>query len=168
MFIKSQFQTLFAYHWHTTRRLMDCAANLCEADYRDKPDYGHGSIHDLLFHLLRADHGWRLGLETGRQLAPLSADDYPDLESLRHGFEREQAAWQALLDSLSAGEIEAAVELTNWRGDQMAFPRWRILQHLVLHGMQHHAELAQLLTAKGQSPGNIDFIFFDPSLPEAS
>ena len=39
-------------------------------------------------------------------------------------------------------------------------PLWRVLQHLILHGMQHHAELAQLLTAKGQSPGNLDFIFF--------
>jgi uncharacterized damage-inducible protein DinB len=39
--------------------------------------------------------------------------------------------------------------------------RWRILQHLVLHGMQHHTEIAHGLTVKGHSPGDIDFIFFE-------
>lgn len=58
MFIKSQFQTLFAYHWHTDQRLITYAAKLSEADYKDNPGYGHGSIHDLLFHVLRTDHGW--------------------------------------------------------------------------------------------------------------
>jgi uncharacterized damage-inducible protein DinB len=53
------------------------------------------------------------------------------------------------------------MELINRRGDIFPTPRWRVLQHLVLHGMQHHSELAQLLTAKGQSPGNIDFIFYE-------
>jgi hypothetical protein len=27
--------------------------------------------------------------------------------------------------------------------------------------MQHHAELALLLTQKGKSPGDIDFIFYE-------
>ncbi len=164
MFSQSQFQTLFAYHWHTTRRLIACAAKLDEADYQDNPGYGHGSIHDLLFHLLRTDQGWRLGLETGRQPSPLPQEDFPDLKSLQTGFEREQVAWQALLDRLSAEEIEGNIDLTTLRGGRMTFPRWRILQHLVLHGMQHHTEVAQLLTAKGESPGNIDFIFFTESV----
>ena len=156
----SQFQTLFAYHWHTTTRLLECAARLDEPAYRDKPGYGHGSIHDVLFHLLRTDCGWRLALETGKQLSPAPPESYPTLESLRAGFEQEQSAWRALLEKYSAAEIEGEISLTNWRGEILAMPLWRVLQHLILHGMQHHAELAQLLTAKGQSPGNIDFIFF--------
>jgi uncharacterized damage-inducible protein DinB len=139
---------------------MESARNLGEADYKRSPSYGRGSVHGLLFHVLRADQGWRLGLETGRQLSPLREEDFPDLKSLQTGFEDEQGAWQALLDRLAAEDIGGNIELTTWRGDVVTFARWRILQHVVLHGMQHHSELAQLLTAKGQSPGNIDFIFF--------
>ncbi len=157
---KTHYQTLFAYHWHTTQRLMDGAAKLSEADYRHNPGYGHGSIHDLLFHLLRTDASWRLALETGKQLAPARPEDFPDLGALRAGFESAQQAWQALLDGWRAEDIAGDVHLTNWRGEPMSFPLWRVLQHLILHGMQHHAELAQALTAKGQSPGNLDFIFF--------
>lgn len=160
MSVKSQFETLFAYHWHTTQRLLECAVKLGEADYRDDPGYGHGSIHDILFHLLRTDQSWRLALETGRQLAPSRPEEFPDLVSLQAGFERERQAWQVLLDGLGVEAIERDITLTTWRGDVMSFSVWRILQHLVLHGMQHHTELAHLLTAKGQSPGDIDFIFF--------
>jgi uncharacterized damage-inducible protein DinB len=157
---KSHIQTLFGYHWHTTQRLMDCAAKLEEADYIDNPGYGHGSIHDLLFHLLRTDKSWRLGLETGRQLAPIRKEDFPGLRSLRDGFQQEQGEWQVLLDRLDANEIDSDISLTDRLGESASMPRWEILHHLVLHGMQHHAELAQLLTAKGQSPGNLDFIFY--------
>jgi uncharacterized damage-inducible protein DinB len=157
---KSQFQTLFAYHWHTTLRLMDCAARLSEADCKDMPGYGQGSIHELLFHVLHTDQSRRLVLETGRQVSPLRQEDFPSRKSLRIGCESEQLAWQALLDGVGAEEIDGNINLISRRGDIVTFPRWRILQHLVLHGMQHHSELAQLLTAKGQSPGNIDFIFF--------
>jgi uncharacterized damage-inducible protein DinB len=159
-FSKLQFQMLFAYHWHINSRLMEHATHLSNADYRYHPGYGHGSIHDLLFHLLRTDQGWRLALETGRQLPAMRAEDYPTLKSLEAGFAQEQAAWQSLLDTLNAEGIEGDFSLTNWRGEVFAMPRWRILQHLMLHGMQHQTEIAQLLTAKGQSPGDIDFIFF--------
>jgi uncharacterized damage-inducible protein DinB len=157
---KARFQILFAYHWHTTHQLMECAARLNEAEYKQNPGYGHGSIHDLLFHLLRTDTSWRLGLETGRQLSPLKAEDFPTLQALQAGFAQEQQIWEAFLNGLSEGEIEEPMDLKNWRGETLYIPRWRILQHLILHGMQHHSELAQLLTAKDQSPGNIDFIFF--------
>lgn len=159
-FSKEQFQILFAYHWHTTERLMGLAEKLSEAEYHENPGYGHGSVHDLLFHLLRTDQSWSMALQTGKQLAPINPQDFPTLSDLQEGFASEQQAWQSLLDGLSAGEIEAEIELTSWRGDTYTFPRWRILQHVVLHGMQHHTELAQLLTARGHSPGNIDFIFY--------
>lgn len=163
MSTSDQYKTLFAFHWHTTDRLMKRAVNLSQQEYYENPGYGHGSIHDLLFHILRTDQGWRITLQTGKQLTGVEAKNFPDLESLQTGFANEKEAWDELLGGLSAVQIEEEIELTNWRGDVYAFTRWRILQHIVLHGMQHHTELAQLLTARGQSPRDIDFIFYQDS-----
>jgi len=160
MLTKTMFLTLFAYHWHTHTRLFDLAAQLNEAEYKENPGYGKGSIHDLFFHLMRVMNSWRLGLETGKRLSPLRAEDYPTHASLLAGLQQEQSAWQILLGKLSEEEIEGDVRLITRSGEIVDIPRWRVLQHLVLHGMQHHAELAQLLTLKGRSPGDIDFIFF--------
>ena len=160
MFSKTQFSTLFAYHWHTTQQLIAKAKNLSEADQHDDSGYAHGSVYDLFFHLLQTDRGWRIGLESGKQQSGIQKEDVPDLAALQAEFEREAAAWQAHLDGYSAEEIEGTVDLVNWRGEQMTFSLWRILQHLILHGMQHHAELAQLLTEKGHSPSSIDFVFY--------
>ncbi len=160
MFSKDQFNTLFAYNWHTTNRLIERAANLSEEEYHANPGYGHGSIHDLFFHLLRAGRSWRMALQTGKQLSGIEAEDFPGLDTLQAGFEVEKGAWNDLLESLSAEQIEGEIELTSWRGDVYTFKRWRILQHVIMHGMQHHTELAHLLTARGQSPRDIDFIFY--------
>lgn len=157
---RKRYQTLFAYHWHVTGRLMDSAAALGAADYLANPGYGHGSVHGLLFHLLQTNRSWRVALLSGRQQSGIDPADFPDLASVRAGFEEEQAAWADLLAGYSDDDIAAEVELINWRGDAFTFSRWRVLQHLILHGMQHQSELAAVLTAKGQSPGNLDFIFF--------
>ena len=154
------YQTLFNYQWHTTRRLLASAGNLETATYHENPGFGHGSIHDLFVHLLRAGSGWRIALETGQQQPGLRREDLPDLPAVKAGFETEATAWGALLEQLTDDQIIAEVTLTNWRGEPWTFPLWRVLQHLNLHAMQHHTELAQLLTAQGQSPGDIDFIFY--------
>ena len=122
-----QYRTLFAYHWHTNRHLLELAARLDGVDYKESPGYGHGSIHGLFFHLLRTDQSWRMALQTGKQLAPLHLRDYPDLQSLVHALQAEQQDWQTFLDGLSAAEIESDVALTNWRGDTYTIPRWRVL-----------------------------------------
>ena len=162
MSIQTQYQTLFAYHWNTNSRILAGVAHLDEAAFRAGTVYGRGSIHGLLFHILNADRSWRLALETGQQAESLPAETYRELASLRAGFEAEQQAWEVLLGAFTPDEIEAVAELTNRRGRTFPIPRWRVLQHIILHGMQHHTELAQLLTEHGHSPGDIDFIFYHP------
>jgi uncharacterized damage-inducible protein DinB len=156
----SALQTLFAYHWDTASRLLDGASRLSRAELTENPGYGRGSIHEVFFHILRADHAWRIGLQTGSRPAGLEAASFPDLDALRAGFTSERKEWQSFLEVLTEDELQSDISLTDRRGNPLQLPRWRILQHVLLHGMQHHAELAQLLTAKGQSPGDIDFLFY--------
>lgn len=153
-------QTLFAYHWHTGRRLLALAAQLDEAQYRVAPGPAQRSAHDLLRHVLVTDWAWRVGLVSGQQPEPPPATEFSDLAALRAGYAAEEAAWSAFLGNLSDADMAADVTLTALNGYVLPIARWRAVQHLALHGMQHYAELAQLLTASGHSPGDIDFIFF--------
>jgi uncharacterized damage-inducible protein DinB len=157
---QSQFLNLFAYHFDTTLSLLSLAGKLEAALLEKDPGYGRGSIMGIFTHLLSADRGWRIGLETARQTRPIDPDQVFDIPLLQSEFEKEAAAFAAFLGSTNDGLLAADIDLTTFRGHSRSFPRWRILQHLLLHGMQHHAELAQLLTVAGHSPGDLDFIFY--------
>ncbi len=157
---QSQFATLFSYHFDTTLRLLSIAAELEESELDQDPGYGRGSIRSIFFHLLAADRGWRIGLETCQQTRPFDRDQSFDLNQLQSEFEAESSAYASFLASTDDGTLVADIELTTLRWGTRSFPRWRILQHLLLHGMQHHAELAQLLTERGHSPSDLDFIFY--------
>lgn len=157
---KTQFATLFRYHFDTTERLMDQAGKLPEDDYREDLGIKWGSVHELLLHILATDQGYRVALETGHRPAPLKAEDYPGLTALRGLLEEEREGMTAYLQELTEPSIEETAELQAGPARTIALPRWHFLNHLLFHGMQHQADIAARLTRFGHSPGDLDFIFY--------
>lgn len=160
MFIKKQFRSLFAYHAHLNRLMLDRASKLTDAQF-NAPGINDRSIRRLLFHIMNNDYAWRTSIETGRQPASLEPDDYMTVASLADAFAKEEAAFKSFFDRFSEEEIQADVHLTGDDGEEGVLPRWKVLEHLTLHSQQHHAELAYLLTNYGQSPGDLDYIDFN-------
>ena len=158
-FTETHFQTLFAYHWHVTQRLLEAAAQLAPEVYAQAQIEGDRTLHDVLLHLRNASRNYRLVLETGQRPPRPDSATVPDLPAVRAAFAEEQTRWEALLARLTADEIESRMDVV-LRDGPTRFPRWHFLQQVVLHGMQHHAEIADFLTRHGQSPGDIDFIMF--------
>jgi uncharacterized damage-inducible protein DinB len=113
-----------------------------------------------LFHILAADHGWRVAIESGVQKPGLKAEAYPDIAALKNLLAEESLAWRDYLARLGDEDLNSNIKLKTLRGRERIFPQWRILIHVLLHGMQHQSELAQLLSEQDLSPGDIDFIFF--------
>ena len=159
-FTTQHFQTLFDYHWHVNQRLLEGAARLDPAAYVAEPGYGHGSVHQVLVHLLSAARNYRSFIGTGTRPPALYPATLPDLPAVQDAFAQEQAAWQTLLAGLSAEDIESEMTVAMRPDNIVTLPRWHMLQQVILHGSQHHAELAQALSQHGLSPGNLDFILF--------
>lgn len=156
MFTHKQFQTLFDFHWHTTIKLVNDAINISG----ENDNTGNGTIYSIAAHLLRVDVSWRHAIEHGAYQHGIKPSDYPDLTSLIRGFEAEREAWRAMLAALSPEAIEGNITLTDWSKRKMTVGLWQLLHHVLMHGMQHHSEIAELLTQKGHSPGDIDLLFF--------
>lgn len=158
--LKEHYQTLFAYSAHTSKKLLAKAALLDEATLNTNPGSGHGSIHDILFHMLAASQGWRIAFESGQQPRRLKPAGYEQLSTLETALNEEFAGWQRLISQATDEQIAGPITLLTLRGQEAHLVYWRTLQHLVLHFMQHHTEIAHLLTLQGQSPGDIDFLFY--------
>ena len=157
---RQHYQTLFAYSGFTAEKLLDKAALLEEADLYAHPGYGHGSIYDIFFHVLSVSRGWRVAFETGTEPPRLQPAGFEHLPAVRNALAAEYTGWHAVLAQLSDPQIDGPVTLTRVNGEKAELVYWRVFEHLTLHAMQHHTEIAQLLSLKGQSPGNIDFLFY--------
>lgn len=155
MSYQTQYQSLYSYLGVTYNKLLDCAENLSEPDYRQRLPYTPGSLHDNLFHVIFWLNSWRDGFETNYASPGLQKEEFRTIESLRIGMESELKEWRRFLSSLSESDFESERDLGGSK-----FIVWRLVQHLVLHGMQHYAEIATYLTTKGFSPGAIDYLWF--------
>lgn len=119
------------------------------------------SIHGIFFHLLATSRSWRLSLAQGQQPPRLQPAGFESLPTVRAALVEENEQWLAWLAGMSDAQVEGDVTLLPLHGEAWTVAYWRILQHVILHNMQHYSELAKLLTDFGHSPGDLDFIFFE-------
>ncbi len=160
MSAKSMLQALLVHRRWAMARIFDAAARVSDAQYHEHSGYGHGSLHTICFHVLRVDHVWR-NVAAGPEQAftPLQPEAYPDLAGLRAAWEQEDAALAAFVDGLSEAQLAATTRIRDWQGNLHSTALSTPLLQLIMHGHQHRTEAAQILTAHGQSPDNLDFIF---------
>jgi uncharacterized damage-inducible protein DinB len=146
---KNHFLTLFGYNYDANARLMQAAAKLDVDAYYAEDSYSHGSLHGLLFHLLRTENVWRMILQTGQgPNPPLAREDFPDLPSLEGRWQLEQTVMLTYINSLNDDDLDGDMEATDWRGMVHKMKRWYILQHIILRRVSHRRRHADRLFSR--------------------
>jgi uncharacterized damage-inducible protein DinB len=90
------------------------------------------------------------------------AKDMADIDALVALFEIERNGWRELVATFDAATLFETIERQSPFGT-IVLTIWQTMQHVILHGMGHHTELARMLTEAGQSPNDIDFLFYQVS-----
>lgn len=87
------------------------------------------------------------------------AEEIAGIDALVSLFEIERASWRELIATYDTADLLSSIERQTPFGI-MALPIWQTLQHVILHGMGHHTELARTLTEAGYTPNDIDFLTY--------
>ena len=142
------FKLLLAYSDWATERLLDKAGEL---------DSVPPQVLETLAHICEAQRAWRMMLTRGEFSDFLQPEDYADLLALRALWQGEKRALGAYVESLTDADMTREFQ---YLGDAGLRRRkvWQALWHVVNHGTQHRAECAMMLSALGQSPGDLDFM----------
>ncbi len=157
----SDVATLFDYNYWATARVLEAAANARPEQFVAAPNGHSTSLRTTLVHVLSAEILWRTRWETGKSSATLQPEDFPGLDVLRARWQQEEQAMRGYLATLDDTMLDQPVQFRRVSGELSAsFTRWHLLIQLVTHGTAHRSEVAALLTAYGQSPGDLDFLFF--------
>lgn len=159
--MKDTLLTLYDYNYWANARLLEAAAKLDETQFRMPAAYPHGGIRGTLVHLLSAEWIWRQRCQEGLSAtAMLTENDFPTLASLSERWHAEETKMRGYLKALSETALQETVSYKTTSGRPQAQRLDLILHHLLLHGMQHRAEVAAMLTDFGHSPGDIDLIIY--------
>lgn len=158
---KKMLLTLYEYNYWATEKILTQVRKLNEQQFLAATPFSAGSVRDTLVHLLAAEWIWRLRMQ--EQTFPttlLNPADFPTLETIETLLETEKHQMWGFLGGLDEEDLQQVMAYHTTSGKEMANVLGHVLHHLVLHGMQHRAELAAILTSLGYSPGDIDFIVY--------
>ena len=160
-------QQLIDYNYWANARILAAAQCAPEAELYRETTLSWKTIHGTLVHTMSAENIWRTRCQDGgapTQLAQPEAT--PALASLMEAWQVEETAMRAYVATLSEEDLATNLTYSNLSGRAYSQPLGQLLTHVVMHGMQHRAEVAHLLTELGCSPGDIDFIMYLRALDE--
>lgn len=137
-------------------RILAAAERLPTARYASNETVTVRGLRATLVHELDVATSWRLRLQgepEDRWSAELDPVDFPTVAVLRERWREEDAETRTWLGAMSDGDLLAPISI----GDGPT-PLWMYLEHRFGHTFQQLADAATILTAEGQSPGDLDFL----------
>ncbi len=139
--------------------ILEQAATLTPEQFVEETRFPIKSVKETLVHTLSAEYAYRVRC-MGLPYEPVKPEDFADLAAVRTRWQAEEAEMRKYLGGVSDDELQGTVTYKVSTGEEFTRPRLLLLKQLFFHSMQHRAELAQMVTEFGHSPGNIDYTLF--------
>lgn len=160
MLAPEQARNLFAYDAWANRRMLDTCAALSQEQFTRDLGSSFRSVRDTLAHIMGAEWLW-LERFHGRSHASIpSADQYPDLASLRTRWTQFESELLSYVNGLSIADLERSFDYKDTKGTPHSNLLWQTLQHLANHGTYHRGQVTTLLRQLGAKPISTDMIGF--------
>ena len=157
---KSEITLLYQYNKWANAKILNAAANVTHEQFLAPASFPHGGLCGTLVHTLFAEWIWRHRWEGTTPVVRLKPEDFHNFESLHLRWADEEKLLLSFVDNLTDDKLNSHFFYTSTDGTPYERILWQTMLHLVNHGTQHRSEAAALLTDFGQSPGDIDFVYF--------
>lgn len=156
----AEIQLLFEYYYWATERLLNATAQVSQEQFTSPRADHQKSLRTTLVHILSSERNWRSRWQGGELQTDLQEQTFLTLESLRmYWKQQEQEMWVFLRTCQQENLLRSIAGTTNG-GTPYVDLVWHSMMHVLFHGAQHRSEAAELLTAYGQSPEDLDFFVF--------
>ena len=154
---QAEVSLLFDYLYWVRDRILAAAARLQPREFVSAETVSVRDLRSTLVHELDVQWSWRERLRHGEfpDGDDLRPTDYATVDALADHWRRDEAEMRRWLDGLSDEDLADTPP-----GESATLPLWYYAMHLTSHGIQQFSEAALLLTAAGQSPGEIGFLEF--------
>jgi uncharacterized damage-inducible protein DinB len=154
---------LYDYTEWANNLVLDAAATLSEEELLRNVGISHRSIQGTLVHMMGAEWIW---LERWKGTSPKifwTEADFPSLAAIRERWNEVNADRKDFLAGLSDFSLVRELKYVNTRGEELAYPLIRLLQHVVNHATLHRGQVVGLIREFGHVPPATDMLFYLPN-----
>ena len=145
---------LYDHHAWSMDRLLTCALEVSPEEAAGVERLGGLSLLDTLAHIVTAEGHWLARFQRERYVG-IPPDS---VEGMARNWTALQADFRLFLASLETADLGRPVARDPGPRDRGTLGA--AITHVLLHGAQHTAEAAELLTRLGHSPGQLDYMEF--------
>jgi uncharacterized damage-inducible protein DinB len=163
--MKPYLEQLMDYNYWANGLILKYGEKLPSEQFVEETSHSQSSLRDILSHVLFAEWIW-LDRMQGKTM-PLDEmrkifipDKYSDIKSLYEDWFDLELRMRDFMAELPATDYKQEFSYTRSDGTDLNDTYADIFTQLVLHGMQHRAECALILTGLGHSPGNLDYLTY--------
>jgi uncharacterized damage-inducible protein DinB len=155
------FQRLYDFDAWANRRVLDACQALTDEQFTRDLGSSFRSVRDTLFHVCGAEWIW-LERWHGRSPGAIpSADDYPNLASVRRRWAEVERDLLDYIASLTPEDLQRTLHYKTLAGVPYSQPLWQCLQHVANHSTYHRGQIITMLRQLGAKPVGTDLIAFD-------
>jgi uncharacterized damage-inducible protein DinB len=151
---------LFAYNRWANARTLEPVSRLTAEEYGRALGGSFPSVAETLAHIYAAEWIW---LERWQERSPRglpSAQEVPNLASLREKWKAVEAGQSAFLAAVTQARMADVVSYVNVKGETWSYPLGEMLVHLVNHSTYHRGQVATMLRQLGKAPLSTDYLVF--------
>ena len=156
----SDLERLYDYSYWANRKLFAVVTQLTPEQFTRSVAGSYESIRNTLVHALSAEWGWLERSGGPPRGAKLDPANYATPASLVEGWSRVEGYMREFMSKLDDEKLTRDVEFAIGSGPKQSLPIGDLLQHGVVHGIHHRAQVALLLRVLGYTPGNFDMLFY--------
>ena len=144
-------RTLLDYHYWARDRLLAALDPLSPEEFTRDLGSSFKSIRDTAAHIYAADWVWYERWQ-GHSFALPSADQFPDVASLRRAWSEHEEKMRVFVESLGEDGVNRVFAYKLLSGIEDAWPFWQMLHHVVNHATYHRGQVTTMLRQIGAKP----------------
>jgi uncharacterized damage-inducible protein DinB len=157
-------RTHIDYTIWASRRLLQAAAQLSEAELNRDFETADRSVLGALTHVFRADRIWLARVTGNPNPQPLAETSLVALQAEWSALHEQWKIWAlGLTDRTALAEIV----YQDFQGRTWKQPLWQLVLHMVNHGTHHRGQVSGFLRSMGHVPPPLDLVFYYRELMSA-
>jgi len=155
---------LFGYTLWADGEILDALSEVPADDLFRDTGSSFGSVLGTMAHILGAEQIW-LSRLLGAPLDHLPGiGNYPDVASLRAGFEDLRPQLEFYLASIKEEDLETEFHWRSIAGEARSAPLRQVLLHFVNHATYHRGQVVSQLRQLGRAAPSTDLVYWKGAL----